>query len=1012
MTKNQDTNFYYRHKNTVNLVLRCLIVFIIPIITGLIFFKQREIHPFGENSLLSVDLWGQYFPMYRQFSYSNSFSEAMYSWNGALGFNNFVQSAFYCRSLFLLIFKIVPFSSSIAYINYVCLLRLGISAVTCLLFLEAKFKKKSPAFMAISISYGLCAYSIAFIMQFMWTDCIMYAPLILLGLERLMDGKSPILYVITLALTIYTNFYVGFGVCLFTLFYFIAETVKRTEFVNKAKFPHCFANRKEIKKSILRFAVYSLLSGAMTAVIAIPTLKGLSLSMSANNGKVDFSQWYHTFSENINAMLPQTGISLEYGVANIATGLFMFILIPLYFLNTSVKFSDKLASGAFLGALYCGLNYNPMDYVFNGFHFANQLPGRWSFLFSLALVIVAANGIAKRKGINQKNIICSYIVGSFFLLFSRYSTLSPIKEESLNTWFKLITVFCVLLSIYITFARYNDKEAAAKIAESSESITDATAENTADEKTASTMENNENPDASSSAEDTPAENAEVDPSVKKKAIKDKFFRGAALVTSFAIAALITYDVCTNAVYVASRINGGVGTSNMTSYLKVTEVLTDNAAIVKNGSDDFYRVESNLGWTFNDGQLADYKGMTYYGSTLNGNVYNFLRFMGNRIYAQSVSTVYNNSSTVQNSLFGIRYIVDRGRNLNERLPGINLIQSNDNCMIWENTTTLPLAYATSEKVRSFELTDEIRAIQAQNNLVNLMYGEDINVYEKHEPSAFSYENCTLNPNDNWNENHFYRQDAALPVKFNYTYVCPSEQPIYIEHNFRAGQMLVTVNGAEKQVDIGAELFKYIGTYPAGTEINISVQLEGIGIGCYGVNLYSFNTEKWQNVYNKLNSSSLDVTSFKNTRIEGTLNMAEAGVVFTSIPQDGGWKVYVDGKKVNDFTIADTLIGFMTSAGTHEVTFEYHVPGYAAGLTISIISILLAVFCILYHHTDGDLKKLKMVRSKASSAAASKTSEKPAAAPSVEKKQDDIDELINEISDHSKPNDAPPTINNDK
>ena len=81
--------------------------------------------------------------------------------------------------------------------------------------------------MAASIGYGLCAYSTAFIMQFMWTDGLFLAPLVLLGLERFINGKSPLMYILMLALTIYTNFYTGFGVCLFTGFYFIAEWIKR-----------------------------------------------------------------------------------------------------------------------------------------------------------------------------------------------------------------------------------------------------------------------------------------------------------------------------------------------------------------------------------------------------------------------------------------------------------------------------------------------------------------------------------------------------------------------------------------------------------------------------------------------------------------------------------------------------------------------------------------------------------------------------------------------------------------
>lgn len=968
MSANKQIGLSKKHKSLINLILRCIIVFMLPVITGLAFFKNCDIHPYGENSLLSVDLWGQYFPMYRQFADTNSFSEAMFSWNGALGFNNFVQSAFYCRSPFLLLFKLIPIDYSIIYINMVCLARLGLSAVTCLLFLEYKFKKKSPIVMAASVSYGLCAYAIAFIMQFMWTDLIVITPLILIGLEKLIEGKSPVIYVASLALAIYTNFYVAFGICLFTAFYFLAETAKSVEFNNNGKLLNSISNFKSINKSTVRFAVYSILAGAVNAVIAIPTLVGLSKSMSANEGKLDFTEWYHTLADNINAMLPQTEISLAYGVANIATGLFMFILIPLYFFNTSIKFRDKAISGAFILLLYSGLNYNPMDYVFNGFHFPNQLPGRWSFLFSLAIVIIAVNGITKIEGIKQKSVISSYIVGVFFLLMAKYGNITPMKLEMINTWIGWLTIFSILVLLLVSFTQlhiHSKSEAAennVKLKETEE-ITEEISEKLSEEITEEiTEEISEKVSDDYADVDKNTINPENNKSSKKKSNLIRSNRICKAAISLTIAILMTYEVCSNVIEVATSINGGVGTSNMKHYLNATNIFAKYGEMYDSGHNDFYRIENNNGWTFNDGQLGGYKGMTYYGSTLNGNTFKFLRYFGNRVYAQNVSTLYNTSSIIQNSIFGIRYFIDRGKNLNERLPGIEKIEDFKDCTIWKNPTVLPIAFAVSENAENIKITDQIRPITSQNNFINMMYGEDVNVFERQHNTALTYENCELSENDvDWNHNHFYCHDTSTPVKFNYTFTCTNEQPVYIEQNFRAGKMHVNVGDVSKEVSIETEPFKYIGTFPVGTEINVSVEVIGVGIGCFGVDFYTFNTQKWQNVYNKFNSNIFEVTSFKNTKIEGTINLENPELIYTSIPQDGGWKVYVDGKKVDDILIADTLVGFRANAGTHEITFKYHVPGYIPGLLITIISLILIVFCIYYGRKKSKSMDVKVDKS---------------------------------------------------
>lgn len=911
-----------RSRQRLFLILRCLVVFIIPVIAGLMFFRAREVYPFGENSILSVDLWGQYFPMYRQFAETFSFSDAMYSWDGALGFNNFVQSAFYCRSLWLLPFKLVPISQSVIYVNYISIIRLGLSAVTCLLFLEYKFQKRSPLLMAVSVSYGLCAYAMAFIMQFMWSDLIVFAPLVLLGLERMMEKKSPLLYVGMLALSIYTNFYVGFGVCLFTLFYFAAEMVKRVETVPGKRLPLRVANGLYLRNTSLRFVLYSVLGGCVNAVIAIPTLLGLSNSISANSKELNFSEWYHTLADNVSAMLPQSPVSLAYGTANIATGLFMFILVPLYFLNTSVKFREKLASGAFLALLYCGLNYNPLDYVFNGFHFANQLPGRWSFLFSLAIVIIAANGIVRYDGIKLRSIFTAAVVGIFFVFFAQYGDFSDLKAESRNGWILRLALFAAGLCLCLLFDQLSRKWAEREAAQPPE-------------------EQNEQ---------------KADPDTGRAKVKtSRIFRGCSLLTTVVLSVAMVTEVSTNAVDVVAEIDGGVNTSNMTSYVKVTEYFTKYAEVIDSGEDEFYRVEVNQGWTFNDGLLAGYKGIGYYGSTMNGNVFRLLRSMGNRVYAQNVSSVYNNSSVVQNSIFGVRYIIDRGKNLDTRLPGVEVQQQYADGIIWENPTAFPLAFAVSENLRRCVPTDEVRPITFQNDLVNRMYGEEINVYEKQTAASFEYTNAKLNENANWDSNHFYREDHTQPVTFTYTYIAPNDEPIYFEQNFRAGKVIVSVNGTDTEVKIGAERFKSLGSYPAGTEIRITAELQDVNVGCFGVDLYSFNTDKWQKVYDRLNTSTLEVTSFKSTEVSGTMNMAQTGIVYTSIPQDGGWTVYVDGEEVNDFLLLDSLIGFKLGAGTHEITFKYHVPGYAIGLVLTIFFLLLTA-CCLYCNKQGGVKKV--------------------------------------------------------
>ena len=921
MSKAPKAELVQKNKDNFGVVLRCLIVFVISIITGMVIFRNKGISPFGSNDLLSIDLWGQYFPMYRKFALDHGVSEALYNWSGALGFNNWVQNAFYTRSIFLIPFALVPFEKCITYIDIVCLLRFGLGAAACQLFSEYKFRSRNPIIMAVSVGYGLCSYSTAFIMQFMWTDGLFLAPLVLLGLERFMNGKSPIMYVIMLALTIYTNFYTGFGVCLFTGFYFIAEWLKRDYTGKKgAK----LSGRKALRARAAmfgRFSLYSIIGGLLTTFVLLPTLKGLSLAESANEGHFDFKQWYHTFADNVASMLPTTPASLEYGVANIAIGLLAFLLIPLYFTNTEIKAKDKLLTGGFLGVLYAGLNYNPMDWLFNGFHFPNQLPGRWSFLFSFALAITASNGIAKRKGIKLTSVISALIIGVFFTGYAKFSNLSQEKLERLSYWNKLLLVFALMMMgcVILGYIReYMDKKAEALSKEISA--------------------------------DGGQDKEKTEQAVKMYKIKGKALRFCSFILSLVIFIGMTEEVCRNTVEVASKSEGGIPVSDMDSFIRVCNVLYKYGSKYDSGKDDFYRMEANDGWTFNTGMIGDFKGIGYYGSTLNHSVYDLLRGMGNRVYANNVSSVYNNSSLFQNSLFGVKYIIDRSKYFQFRSgKGYTVAEDSDDCIMWENQTAFPIAFAASNELLNMKVEpDNVRAVNTQNTMLNKLCGEEINVFERMEPSSYFNENGEADTyNTDWSYNAFSRIDANLPVRFTWTYTVPDDMPVYLEHNFNGGTM--TVNGGV--YDLGAERFRCIGSYDAGSTITIEYSAEDIGRGSFGLELYRFNMDKWNGVYENVKAQGLNISSFKNTRIKGELNAEKTGMIMTTIPQDGGWKVYVDGKRVSDFTVLGTLIAFNVDAGSHKIEFKYHVPAFKAAILITLLALAALIFCCKVRKKGG-------------------------------------------------------------
>ena len=78
------------------------------------------------------------------------------------------------------------------------------------------------------------------------------------------------------------------------------------------------------------------------------------------------------------------------------------------------------------------------------------------------------------------------------------------------------------------------------------------------------------------------------------------------------------------------------------------------------------------------------------------------------------------------------------------------------------------------------------------------------------------------------------------------------------------------------------------------------------------------------------------------------------MYTSIIYDRGWKAYIDGKEVEISSINEALLAIPVPAGTDTIDLKYCPENLVSGLVITIISIGLLTFLIIW-----DKKKKKAV-----------------------------------------------------
>lgn len=333
---------------------------------------------FGNGSLLAIDAWGQYYPMLCAMKEAVKSGELFWSYKGLLGFNLWAQNAYYTNSILWLPLYLLPDRFMIAGINIFAAIRIGLAGLTCSIYLYGCTTVKKPRGVDMKLSvfsaaYALSAYTLAFINQFMWMDAVICLPLVIKGIDNIRSKKGGILYIAALSYTIISNFYIGYMVCLFSVVYFAGCVIGDRMSLG------------QLWEKVWRFLLYSLIAGAISAVYTVPAyyaIRNTAASGAGFGGKIEF---YHPVSEVLAGFLPFQKISLVYEVPNIYCGAVCILLCILsFFIQKNIRKRICIISGCIL--FYLSLNCNILDYVWHGFHYPNQLPGRWSFCLIFLIV--------------------------------------------------------------------------------------------------------------------------------------------------------------------------------------------------------------------------------------------------------------------------------------------------------------------------------------------------------------------------------------------------------------------------------------------------------------------------------------------------------------------------------------------------------------------------------------------------------------------------------------------------
>ena len=401
-----------------------LLSFLIPLLLFYLVFIIRKIYPFGNGTVLVLDLNAQYvyfFEALRDAIFGEN--SLIYSFERAMSGEFLGILAYYLASPLSFIVALFPKGNIQEAILLIILAKCGLCGLNANIYLTKTRKLSEVGALIFSNCYALSAYGIIYSSNTMWIDCMYLLPLIMLGIETLIRERKYLLYTISLAVALISSYYIGYMICIFSVVYFIAYYLyctpeERGESLEKLHFI----------KSGLRFSLFSIISAAMASPMLLTALHSLSF------GKDEFSnpKWAFTvkteFLDIFTKLLPASYDTIRpEGMPFIYCSVLCVILAVIYFMIPTISSRKKASMGtvaAILAISFCG---STIDLVWHGFQFPNWLNFRYSFIFTFIMIVIAADAFTRLKDVNP-----SVITGTVMVFIVLCAVLQKFEYERLN----------------------------------------------------------------------------------------------------------------------------------------------------------------------------------------------------------------------------------------------------------------------------------------------------------------------------------------------------------------------------------------------------------------------------------------------------------------------------------------------------------------------------------------------------------------------------------------------------
>lgn len=415
-----------------------LFSFLIPVAIMGINFALHGIYWHSPQTVLAGDAYHQYVGFHALFSaILHQGTGFFYTFTSGLGLNFLTFSSYYLGSFLMPITYFFDASNMPDGLYLLTLIKFGCIGLSGFLAFKHLYSKLSNwLLVGLSCAYALMSFIVSQSEIIMWLDVFILIPLILWGLDRLMTHQKLWLYYGSLTMLFIQNYYFGFMMALFLIGYCLVKLTDTGWSIRK----------------IRDFIITSLLAGCTSLIMILPMyldLRANGESFTKVTSLLTENSWYFDiFAKNFVASYDTT----QYGaVPMIYIGLLPLLLACLFFTIKSIPRRSKLAHLALLAVIIASFYLRPLDLFWQGMHTPNMFLHRYSFVFSLLILIMAAETLNRLSQVKRVWIGISAIL----LTAAFTATVLSKQYDYLNQLNITLTALFGLAYLMILFANKN-----------------------------------------------------------------------------------------------------------------------------------------------------------------------------------------------------------------------------------------------------------------------------------------------------------------------------------------------------------------------------------------------------------------------------------------------------------------------------------------------------------------------------------------------------------------------------